>query len=420
MDSSGFDPSIIFVLVLAAGFLAMIIATIVRMTKKKKPGARKTVASARDDDSDEDEDAEPVRRGASDRRGVPDRGRAGKHEPPAKVVVEPKGTAVGKAAAPVVPANPASSFTVDVGKVRHMTEGLARTRREGFVARLADTFRRGGELDESLIAGAEESLLTADIGVATAMELTEGLRSEFKPQSGDLLPQVMAYLRDRTCAMLAGQSHGFPPLDAPGLNVIMVVGVNGTGKTTNIAKIANWYASQGRKVLLAAGDTYRAAGADQLGIWGDRIGIPVVVGRPGQDPSALFFDAARRAIDEGFDILIADTAGRLHTDVNLVDELKKVHKVFGKAVPGAPHEVLLMLDATMGQNAVRQADVFLKSVKVTGIGLAKLDGTAKGGVVVSIARDMNLPIWFVGIGEAVTDIRSFEPGEFVEALYSVD
>ncbi len=413
MDSSGFDSSIIFVIVLAAGFLAMIIATIVRMSKKKAGGGRSTLSTR-----DEDEDEVPAR-GGRDRRGVQEAPhKADDHHPPAKQPAAVKG---GKAPAPVpAEVKAAAAFKAEVGRARHMSEGLARTRREGFVSRLADTFRRGGEIDESLIAGAEESLLTADLGVRTATELTEGLRSEFRPAGGELLPQVMDFLRTRTLTMLEGQAHGLPALDENGVNVVMVVGVNGTGKTTNIAKLANWYAGQGKKVLLAAGDTYRAAGADQLGIWGERIGIPVVVGRPGQDPSSLFFDAARRAVDEGFNVLIADTAGRLHTDVNLVDELKKIHRVFGKAIPGAPHQVLLMLDATMGQNAVRQADVFLKSVKVTGIGLSKLDGTAKGGVVVSIARDMNLPIWFVGVGEAVTDIRSFVPAEFVDALYAVE
>jgi len=382
------------------------------MTKKKKVGSR---PSARDDDDDDLRERPARGRTQATERGRPadTRGGAAQAVPPGKQGKPEK-------VAPVAETKPAVSFVAEVKKARHMSEGLARTRREGFVSRLADTFRRGDALDETLIAGAEESLLTADLGVRTAMELTEGLRNEFKAGSGELLPQVMEFLRERTLAMLGQQPHGLPALDAPGLNVVMVVGVNGTGKTTNIAKLANWYAGQDRKVLLVAGDTFRAAGADQLGIWGERIGVPVVVGRPGQDPSALFFDAAKRAVDEGFDILIADTAGRLHTDTNLVDELKKVHRVFGKAVPGAPHEVMLMLDATMGQNAVRQADVFLKSVKVTGIGLSKLDGTAKGGVVVSIARDMNLPIWFVGVGETVTDIRSFEPAEFVEALYSVD
>lgn len=425
---AGFEASLLFLIVLGLGFVAMIIATVVRMTRKK--GARKTGAgrgrgrpdeSADEDDDLPDPDASAARRSREDRAGrTPGKAAATSMDTQASTRPSVQPGKQGKTVEPAraKPAEP--SFKVDIEKARHMTEGLARTRKEGFVARLAETFGRGGELDQTLVAGAEEALLTADIGVRTAMELTEGLRNDFKPSGNDLVPQVMAFLRDRTLTMLQGQRHGLPSLDAPGLNVVMVVGVNGTGKTTNIAKLANWYAARGRKVLLAAGDTYRAAGADQLGIWGERIGVPVVVGKPGQDPSSLFFDAARRAVAEGFDILIADTAGRLHTDVNLVDELKKVHRVFGKAVPGAPHEVLLMLDATMGQNAVRQADVFLNSVKVTGIGLAKLDGTAKGGVVVSIARDMNLPVWFVGVGEAVTDIRSFDASEFVDALYSID
>jgi fused signal recognition particle receptor len=159
---------------------------------------------------------------------------------------------------------------------------------------------------------------------------------------------------------------------------------------------------------------------DQLVIWGSRVDVPVVAGNPGQDPASLMFDACRKAVVDGADLVIADTAGRLHTNVNLVDELKKVHKVLGKAVPGAPHEVLLVLDATMGQNAIRQADVFQQAVDVTGIVLAKLDGTAKGGVVLSIARDLGLPIRFVGVGEGLDDLRPFDPKEFAEALFATD
>jgi fused signal recognition particle receptor len=218
--------------------------------------------------------------------------------------------------------------------------------------------------------------------------------------------------------MLSGLDHGVPALavDKPPA-VIMVVGVNGTGKTTTIGKMAHYYKNQGKSLLLAAGDTYRAAGMDQLAIWGERVGVPVVVGEPGQDPASVMFDAGKKAIELGVDILIADTAGRLHTNVNLVDELKKIHRVIGKAVPGGPHEVMLLLDSTMGQNAVRQADVFRQAVDVTGITLAKLDGTAKGGVAISIARDMGLPIRFVGVGEGIDDIRPFDAREFTKALF---
>jgi len=225
---------------------------------------------------------------------------------------------------------------------------------------------------------------------------------------------------DELVALMGAGERGieFEPGGRP--TAVMMVGLHGTGKTTTIGKMAHFYKNRGKKLLLAAGDTYRAAGMDQLAIWGERVGVPVVVGKPGQDPASVMFDAGKQALEQGVDLLIADTAGRLHTNVNLVDELKKVHRVLGKAVPGGPHEVLLLLDSTMGQNAVRQADVFRQAVDVTGIALAKLDGTAKGGVVLSIARDMGLPIRFVGVGEGIDDIRPFDAKEFTRALFQVD
>ena len=255
----------------------------------------------------------------------------------------------------------------------------------------------------------------------TASELLDALKTDFRPGPGDAGTQVMAFLKERVTEMLSGLPHGAPALrPESGPAVVMVAGVNGTGKTTTIGKLAHFYQGQGRKVLLAAGDTYRAAGADQLAIWGDRVGVPCVVGKERADPASVIFDAAKRAATEGFDLLIADTAGRLHTNVNLVDELKKVHRVIGKAVPGGPHEVLLVLDATMGQNAVRQADIFRQAVNVTGIVLSKLDGTAKGGVVLSIVRDMGLPVRFVGVGEAMDDLKPFDPRDFSEALFEAE
>lgn len=436
MENQPFDPSIIVLIVLGIGFVALVIAVVAKMAGKKGAGSSKRASvGSRDRDDEEDrfelvDQSESTKRGARGSRprdsessasGLPGQVQRGSKAAQGygrdSVLAEKAvGTPQAEAKTSATPAR----FKVDISSAGRLQEGLSRTRTEGFIARISEAFGRSGSVDEATIASAEEALLTADMGVTTAMELSEGLRRDFQPSGGALAPQVMAWLKDRTFDMIKAQPHGMPELDRPGLNVVMVVGVNGTGKTTNIAKLANWYRNKGRKVLLAAGDTYRAAGADQLGIWAGRLGIDVVVGRPGQDPSSLFFDAARKATEEGFDILIADTAGRLHTDVNLVDELKKVARVLGKAVPEAPHQVLLMLDATMGQNAVRQADVFLKSVNVSGIGLSKLDGTARGGVVVSIARDMNLPIWFVGIGEAVDDIRSFEPADFVNALFAAD
>ncbi len=384
------DLSTIFVILMGLGFVALLVLVVKRMASRK-PG--RTLIETDLDRPEPEIPSEPV---------APPKKAAKKAEP----APPPK---------PVEPPKP--MFPMPVAKPWEAS--LERTRKEGFIARLAEVFGRGA-LGEALVAQAEEALLTADIGVKTATELVDALRNDFKPGHGDLGPQVLRFLHDRTLDMLSGLPHGEPSLDVPTPPaVIMVIGVNGTGKTTTIGKLANFYKHRGRKVLLAAGDTYRAAGMDQLAIWGERVGVPVVVGKPGQDPASVMFDAAQRAKDEGFDLLIADTAGRLHTNVNLVDELKKVHRVLGKVVPGGPHEVLLLLDSTMGQNAVRQAEVFQQAVDVTGIVLAKLDGTAKGGVVLSIARDMGLPIRFVGVGEGVDDIRPFDPKAFTQALFQV-
>lgn len=387
------DLSTIFVIAMGIGFAALLVLVIKRMATRK-PG-RLLI----EDDLDRPEPIEP-------------------RKPEPRPVPAPPQKKTGKKVEPPPPPEPPKPlFPMPMAKPWEAS--LERTRKEGFVARLAEAFGRG-TLDDTLVARAEEALLTADIGVKTATELVNALRGEFKPGHGDLAPQVLRFLHDRTLDMLAGLPHGEPKLDVPTPPaVIMVVGVNGTGKTTTIGKMANWYKHRGKKILLAAGDTYRAAGMDQLAIWGERVGVPVVVGQPGQDPASVMFDAGKQAIEQGVDLLIADTAGRLHTNVNLVDELKKLHRVLGKAVPGGPHEVLLLLDSTMGQNAVRQADVFRQAVDVTGIALAKLDGTAKGGVVLSIARDMGLPIRFVGVGEGIDDIRPFDAEAFARALFQI-
>lgn len=317
-----------------------------------------------------------------------------------------------------VPRPSEKALIIPLPVAKPLTAGLERTRKEGFVGRLAALFRGGAVLDAALLERVEEVLLTSDIGVKTTSELLEALRARFQPSGSDLCREVLDFLKAEVQGMLSGLAHGIPELPAPPAPaVIMVVGVNGTGKTTTIGKMAFFFKHRGRKVLLGAGDTFRAGGVDQLQVWGERVGVPVVTGAERADPGAVLFEAARRAREEGFDLVIADTAGRLHTNVNLVEELKKVHRVLGKVVPGGPHEVLLVLDATMGQNAVRQADIFRQAVNVTGIALAKLDGTAKGGVVVSIARDMGVPIRFVGVGEGVQDLRPFDPAEFVDVLF---
>ncbi|OQC35430.1 MAG: Signal recognition particle receptor FtsY [Deltaproteobacteria bacterium ADurb.Bin058] len=377
------DPSTIFMAILGLGFLALMVLVIKRMATKK-PGELY--------DSYEEEEPIAVQPPKPEPKKKKDKVEPPKEPEKPKLIVQP------------LVAKPWDA-------------SLERTRKEGFVARLSEVFSKG-TIDDEIVHRAEEALLTADIGVKTATVLLDALKSEFKPKHGDLGPQVLQFLHDHVLEMLSGLDHGVPALavDKPPA-VIMVVGVNGTGKTTTIGKMAHYYKNQGKSLLLAAGDTYRAAGMDQLAIWGERVGVPVVVGEPGQDPASVMFDAGKKAIELGVDILIADTAGRLHTNVNLVDELKKIHRVIGKAVPGGPHEVMLLLDSTMGQNAVRQADVFRQAVDVTGITLAKLDGTAKGGVAISIARDMGLPIRFVGVGEGIDDIRPFDAREFTKALF---
>lgn len=319
----------------------------------------------------------------------------------------------------VAPPPPEEKKLVVIPERKPLFVGLEKTRKEGFVGKLVALFK-AGKIDESLLAQAEEALLTADIGVSTTYFLLDAIKTEFKPRDSDLAKEMVDFLKSKILGILSELPHGAPVISDQSPFVIMVAGVNGTGKTTTIAKLAYFYKQQGKKVILGAGDTFRAAGTDQLAIWGERVGVPVVVGKEKADPASVIFDTAKRAKEEQFDIMIADTAGRLHTNVNLVDELKKVHKVLGKVIPNAPHEVLLVLDATMGQNAVRQAEIFKNAVAVTGITLAKLDGTAKGGVILSIVKDMKIPIRFVGVGETMEDLRVFDPKEFVDALFAED
>ena len=251
----------------------------------------------------------------------------------------------------------------------------------------------------------------------TSQALVESVYEDMSKRALKDPAKVWAALKARISGIL---EKDFPPLDLEAQNptVIMVVGVNGAGKTTSIGKLAKRYTDAGKKVLLAAGDTFRAAAVEQLEVWGERAGVKVVKGESKQDPSSVLFEAAKQAKDGGYDLLIADTAGRLQARKELMEELAKIHRVMGKALPGAPHEVWLVLDATNGQNAISQAKIFTEMVDVTGIVLTKLDGTAKGGVVIGISDEMNLPVRFIGIGEKVGDLRPFEAKDFVEALFA--
>jgi fused signal recognition particle receptor len=329
--------------------------------------------------------------------------------PPAQVLPFPSGTlTVDK---PLRPAQPARAPRPDAAA---LAPGLARTR-AGWVSRLGQLFVGRKELDRTLVDDIEKVLLTADIGVRTSGKLLEELRGSLDRRELKEPSAVWAHLRRRTREIL---SIDAPPLDLDAGRpfVVLVIGVNGSGKTTTIGKLAAKLKTQGKSVLLAAGDTFRAAAAEQLEVWGGRVGAPVVRGKEGTDPSSVMFEAIKRAKLESFDVVIADTAGRLHTKTNLMDELQKVRRVIGKAQEGAPHETWLVIDATSGQNAIAQAQMFTQAMAVTGIVLTKLDGTAKGGVILGITDQLRIPVRYVGIGERVEDLRDFDPEAFTVAL----
>jgi fused signal recognition particle receptor len=294
--------------------------------------------------------------------------------------------------------------------------GLAKTREGGFIARLGRLFGGKREIDQSLLDQLEEVLLTADIGVRTSQRLFDAVRGSLGRNELTDPEAVWRFIKLQSVKLLALDA---PPIDVGRARpfVILVIGVNGVGKTTTIGKLGAQLAAQGKRVLLAAGDTFRAAATEQLEIWGQRIGAEVVRGKEGGDPSAVLFEAVRRAQRDGHDVVVADTAGRLHTKVDLMQELMKVRRVLGKAQDGAPHETLLVLDATNGQNAIAQAQMFKQAMDITGIVLAKLDGTAKGGVILGICDELRVPVRYIGIGERVQDLRPFSAVEFVEALY---
>jgi fused signal recognition particle receptor len=299
--------------------------------------------------------------------------------------------------------------------VAALLPGLERTR-SGWVRRLGQLFAGKKGLDPALLEEIEKVLLTADIGVRTSQKLLAEIRESLDKRAMRDPAAVWSFLRRRSAELLT--------LDAPPVDfgvakpfVLLIIGVNGSGKTTTIGKLASKLRAQGRSVLLAAGDTFRAAATEQLEVWGMKVGAPVVRGKEGGDPSSVIFDGVKRARSDGTDVLIADTAGRLHTKTNLMEELQKVRRVTGKALEGAPHETWLVIDATNGQNAIAQAQEFAKGMSVTGIVLTKLDGTAKGGVILGIADQLRIPVRYIGVGERVEDLREFDAEDFVEALF---
>lgn len=302
-----------------------------------------------------------------------------------------------------------------MGIFTRLRESLSKTR-QGFVEKIDGLISGKKNIDEKLYEDLEEILIQSDVGADTALQLVEDLRRLVKERrisdASELKPLLKELIRD-----VMGQEPS--PLAGGGNpTVILVVGVNGVGKTTTIGKLAYNLKQDGNRVVLAAGDTFRAAAIDQLEIWGRRAGADVIKHREGSDPAAVVFDALQAARARNADVVVVDTAGRLHTKNNLMEELKKIGRVISRDNPGAPHEVLLVLDATTGQNAINQARVFGEATGVTGIVLTKLDGTAKGGVVIGIKQVMDIPVKFIGIGEGIEDLRPFDANEFVEALFS--
>ncbi len=325
--------------------------------------------------------------------------------PPSVELEPPEGAvAVGAVSAAVpVPQKP-------VPRAPDWSAGLRRSR-AGLVGKLEALLRGRAQLDEKTLEEVESVLFGADLGVRTADEFLAVVRRLSSPD------EVRPALEKRALEILASlPSPVIRETEKP--HVILVVGVNGSGKTTTIGKLAARYAVAGKRVIVAAGDTYRAAAIDQLAIWAERAGVEIVKGAPGGDPASVAFDALKAARTRGFDVVLVDTAGRLQTDQGLMDELAKIQRVMRKELPSAPHEVLLVLDANTGQNAIRQAQEFKKAVAVTGIALTKLDGTARGGVVLGIAQEVALPVRYAGLGESLEDLADFDPREFAAALFA--
>jgi fused signal recognition particle receptor len=294
-----------------------------------------------------------------------------------------------------------------------LADGLAKTR-TSFIERLGGVFHKES-LDEETIEELEEVLFTADIGPAVAATILECVQETMGRDDVDA-DAVWGVVRKHVHDLLS-KRESFLDIDAHQPFVILVIGVNGVGKTTTIGKLASSYQRAGKSVLLVAGDTFRAAAVEQLQVWGERTQIPVHCGDAEADPASVIFSGLELGLEKGVDIVICDTAGRLHTKSNLVDELAKIGRVSAKVVPGAPHETMLVLDANTGQNAIQQARTFGSAMKITGVALTKLDGSAKGGVILGISEELDAPIRYIGIGEGVRDLRLFDAGEFVEALF---
>ena len=305
-----------------------------------------------------------------------------------------------------------------MGFFDRLKKGLAKTR-ETFTNKIEKLIIGYADIDDDLLDELEETLIMSDVGVKTTERLMADVRKGIRKKDINTPEDLKPFLAEKISEILSTGSDE-TRIAAAGPTVLLVIGVNGVGKTTTIGKLAAYYKEQGKSVMLAAADTFRAAAIDQLQIWGDRTGVPVIRHEEGSDPAAVAFDAVKAARARGVDILIIDTAGRLHTKSNLMEELKKIHRVIRREIAEAPHETLLVLDATTGQNAISQADLFQKAAAITGIVLTKLDGTAKGGVIIGLKSELSLPVKWVGVGEGADDLRPFIAKDFARALFGLE
>jgi fused signal recognition particle receptor len=303
-----------------------------------------------------------------------------------------------------------------MGLFDRFKKGLSRTR-DKLVSGLRGVLAFGRKIDDALLDELADAMLVGDMGPRAVMALQDEIRDAWKGGQISEAQEILPFLKSRIASTWSAGDRQLR-MAASGPTVIFVVGVNGSGKTTSVAKLGNYLTKQGKSVLLGACDTFRAAAIEQLGIWAERCGVDIVKHQPGSDPAAVAFDACEAGLARGVDVILLDTAGRLHTQEHLMRELGKIHRVVAKHIPEAPHEVMLVLDATIGQNALQQAKVFSEVVDVTGLFLAKLDGSAKGGIVVGIRDQFDIPVKFVGLGETVDDIEPFDPETFVEALFA--
>lgn len=332
---------------------------------------------------------------------------------PASDVELSEATSSPEAVAPLESSAPRGFF----GKLKAALGQRIRKTRDEIVGQIKAAVKAAGKVDEHLLERIEEILIRADVGAETTFKIIEEMR-EFEAR-GASADELIANFKKQLLDIVGTEMHCLvPPAERPW--VILFVGVNGTGKTTTIGKLAAEFRAQGRKTLLVAGDTFRAAAIEQLGIWAQRTGAELVAKQMGADPAGVAYDAITKAVSENYDVVLIDTAGRLHTKTNLMEELKKIVRVIKKLMPNAPHDTLLVLDATTGQNAIQQAKVFTEAIPVTGLVMTKLDGTAKGGVLIGIRNLFAIPVVKIGVGEAVEDLRDFDPREFVDALFEDD